>query len=146
VNSGDCKHRRNNIHTRLNSVRETALHGVWQALLVWIRRVQCEELRSHRPIEYPLETASRYELRPVFKSSMSENWSRPWEMRAFKGHVQASMSNASGIQDPQGETVRIETSRSNRRSGAEGWRRHSRRARRDRWREPAVHVSEASSP
>ena len=43
-------------------------------------------------------------LRSVFKSSIWKNGPSPWEIWAFKRHVEASISNGSGIWDPQFES------------------------------------------
>ena len=98
-------------------------------------RVAWEFIRSPKPGRLRLQRglcktgAKEHEscrakiVRPVFKSSIWKNGLSPWDIRAFKGHLEVTISEGSGIRDPQFEVLRIEIVRTDRRMtelGAEG--------------------------
>ena len=55
-----------------------------------------------------------YWPRPVLKSSIWRSGPRPWEIWTFKGHFEVTISNGSGIWDPQIEIVWMEIMRTDR--------------------------------
>ena len=64
-------------------------------------------------------------IRQVFKSWIWKNWPSPLDIWTFKGHIEVSISNGSGIRDPRFGVLRIEITRADRtHHAAWGWQPH----------------------